>query len=188
MAKASGLIEALSGGLKKALDSNIGPSEEIAVSLQGLRGEALVATDRKVYVLKAGYSSGAMFGGKCKAFPYGHISSVEFSCGLTQGRVQITAAGSVEQRGHSGKGALDAWADAHQAENVVNFHKGRKALFQEAANLIRERVDAAHNQPAVTAAVAVDEAEQIRKLKGLVEDGIITQEEFEAKKRQILGL
>lgn len=33
-----------------------------------------------------------------------------------------------------------------------------------------------------------DAAEQIRKFKSLLDDGIITQEEFEAKKKQILGL
>lgn len=31
-------------------------------------------------------------------------------------------------------------------------------------------------------------AEEIRKYKGLADDGIITQEEFEAKKKQLLGL
>ena len=31
-------------------------------------------------------------------------------------------------------------------------------------------------------------ADEIRKYKGLLDDGIITQEEFEAKKKQLLGL
>lgn len=31
-------------------------------------------------------------------------------------------------------------------------------------------------------------AEQIRELKGLLDDGLITQEEFDAKKKQILGI
>lgn len=34
----------------------------------------------------------------------------------------------------------------------------------------------------------LDEADQIRKFKSLLDDGIITEEEFEAKKKQILGL
>lgn len=34
----------------------------------------------------------------------------------------------------------------------------------------------------------LDEADQIRKFKSLLDDGIITEEEFEAKKKQLLGL
>ena len=33
-----------------------------------------------------------------------------------------------------------------------------------------------------------DEADQLKKYKDLLNDGIITQEEFDAKKKQLLGL
>lgn len=38
------------------------------------------------------------------------------------------------------------------------------------------------------APVAVSQADEIRKFKELLDDGILTQEEFEAKKKQLLGL
>ena len=34
----------------------------------------------------------------------------------------------------------------------------------------------------------VSVVEEIRGLKGLLDDGILTQEEFDAKKRQLLGI
>ena len=40
----------------------------------------------------------------------------------------------------------------------------------------------------VQQAAASDPADQIRKLKGLLDDGIITQAEFDAKKKQLLGI
>ena len=36
--------------------------------------------------------------------------------------------------------------------------------------------------------VKSDEADQLKKYKSLLDDGIITQEEFDAKKKQLLGL
>ena len=33
-----------------------------------------------------------------------------------------------------------------------------------------------------------DSSEQLRKLKGLLDDGVITQDEFDSKKKQILGI
>ncbi|WP_349605471.1 DUF4428 domain-containing protein, partial [Lactiplantibacillus plantarum] len=43
------------------------------------------------------------------------------------------------------------------------------------------------NEPA-TPVSATDSADQLRKLKGLLDDGILTEEEFTAKKKQILGI
>ena len=44
-------------------------------------------------------------------------------------------------------------------------------------------------KPAQTTAPAgADPADQIRKLKSLLDDGILTQAEFDAKKKQILGI
>lgn len=182
------LIEDLPGGLKKTFENNVSPSEQILIALVGDPGEALVASDKKVYVLKAGYAAGALFGSKCKVFPYRQITSVEFSSALTTGRIQITAAGAAEQaHGWKQSGVLASVADARQAENVVNFPRAKKNLFQEAATYIRHMVDEAHLENVATAATTPDPADQIRKLAGLLTDGIITQEEFDAKKKQLLG-
>lgn len=35
---------------------------------------------------------------------------------------------------------------------------------------------------------AADPAEEIKKYKGMLDEGLITQEEFDAKKKQILGI
>lgn len=42
--------------------------------------------------------------------------------------------------------------------------------------------------PAVSATAAVSPADEIRKFKSLLDDGIITEQEFEEKKRRLLGL
>ena len=44
------------------------------------------------------------------------------------------------------------------------------------------------DRPAETKTASVDDMDQIRKLKGLLDDGIITQAEFDAKKKDILGI
>ena len=44
------------------------------------------------------------------------------------------------------------------------------------------------DRPVETKTASVDDMDQIRKLKGLLDDGIITQAEFDAKKKQLLNL
>ena len=87
------LVEPLRGGLRLALEEALMPGEEVLVCLQGCRGEALAATRSRLIVVKAGFPSGAWFGRKVKWYPYPAVTSVEVSCGLLLGRVQVTVAG-----------------------------------------------------------------------------------------------
>lgn len=182
------LIENLRGGLGKALTSCVVDGERLLVALEGNTGEALVATDRKVVVIKAGFSSGAMFGKKTKSFHYDSLSSVELSYGLLSGRIQLSSAGTVEQtHGYRQKGLLEAIGDASQAENVVNFPTMKKTAFNEAAEIIREMIRRT-KQPPANESRRSDIAAEIRRLAELAKDGLITQEQFETKKLQLLGL
>lgn len=184
------LIEELRGGLKKAFEENADPGDSVLICLNGNAGEALVATNSRVMILKAGYSSGAMFGRKVKSFRYDNISSVEFSCGVLAGRVQITVPGSVEVRhGFSEPDPISAFATASQAENVCNFPSAKRESFRAAANLIRERVDQSHSAARQVAATSHsdDIPTQIRKLAELKAAGVISEDEFAQKKAELLA-
>ena len=69
------------------------------------------------------------------------------------------------------------------------FIKNRDEIHREISKLLVER----QNKPAPVAAIKQDappqsNAEEIKKFKELLDSGIITQEEFDAKKKQLLGL
>lgn len=55
--------------------------------------------------------------------------------------------------------------------------------YAAAAHQMQQRI-ASHSEPSST----TDNLDNLRKLKSLMDDGIITTEEYEAKKKQILGL
>ncbi|MEW5936114.1 MAG: hypothetical protein AB1816_21230 [Bacillota bacterium] len=132
-----GLVEALPGGLALALEGVLVPGEEVVVCLRGCPGEALVATQSRLIVVKAGFPSGAWFGRKVKWYPYHAVTSVEVSCGLLLGRVQVTVAGSAEaDHGLLGDAPLDALVGTVQAENVVTFPVWKRARFAEAARAV----------------------------------------------------
>ena len=54
--------------------------------------------------------------------------------------------------------------------------------------IIEENKSKVHQQQENLGSATVDAADEIRKFKGLLDDGIIAQEEFDAKKKQLLGL
>ena len=66
--------------------------------------------------------------------------------------------------------------------------KNADAIYKIISNLLIERQQEKVNATVVASAPKTDEADQIKKYKDLLDSGVITQEEFDAKKKQLLGL
>ena len=65
--------------------------------------------------------------------------------------------------------------------------KNAEEIFKIVNSLLVER-QYKKNEVAAPVVATTDEADQLQKFKKLLDDGVITQEEFDAKKKQILGL
>lgn len=73
--------------------------------------------------------------------------------------------------------------------NVSNFHciENREEVMKAISYLLANPQQSSA-QPAQSASANDSEAEQLKRLKDLLDSGVLTQEEFDAKKKQILGL
>jgi predicted Zn-dependent peptidase len=62
--------------------------------------------------------------------------------------------------------------------------------MEEVQKYVKQKVDEAKKQKTAPVVVAgtVSNADELKKYKELLDAGIITQEEFDAKKKQLLGL
>jgi len=98
--------------------------------------------------------------------------------GMTAGYIQLTLKGGSEAK----SGLFQSTTD----ENSINFHSAfggnNNELFAEAKKLIEEIINAV-NSPAKNSGL-----DDLEKLAALKEKGIISEEEFQAKKKQLLGL
>lgn len=93
-----------------------------------------------------------------------------------KGYIQITLPGGFESK----KGLIDATQD----ENTVMFVKKDNELV----NRIKSKIEELLAQQRAYKINQLSPADEIKKYKELLDDGIITQEEFEKKKKQLLGL
>ena len=66
--------------------------------------------------------------------------------------------------------------------------KNADEIYKVMNNLLIERQQEKFNATVVATAPMSDEADQLKKYKVLLDSGVITQEEFDAKKKQLLGL
>ncbi len=112
-----------------------------------------------------------------KSIPIKSITAIQFKDpSLTAGYIQFAYSGSSESKG----GVFDAVKD----ENTVLFAKKELKQAKELVDLIESKRHAS-SAPQIT---AVSSADEILKMKELLDAGVLTQDEFDAKKKQLLGI
>ena len=108
------------------------------------------------------------------------ISAIKLKqCGtLTSGYLQIVFKGSQESK----SALLDSVTD----ENTIVFWPDRESEFLHLKMLLDKQRRLSRQGPPASTSTSV--ADEIEKLDSLRRRGIITDKEFEAKKRELLGL
>lgn len=148
--------------------------------LTGTNGRIIVYED-KVDIERIGFLNNWVrdFPGT-KTILMSSITSIQYKPGgaFMNGFLQFGVLGGRERVG----GSFDAARD----ENSVVFPKDKNEKAEKIKAFIEKKI-AERSNPAQSAG-AVSAADEILKLKQLPDAGIITADEFEAKKKQLLGV
>ncbi|MDQ7794107.1 MAG: SHOCT domain-containing protein [bacterium] len=148
-------------------------------SAKGINGQ-LTVKPQLVVISRRGILAFATQGLKGdKEIRIDQISSIQLKRAgmLTNGYIQFSFLGGAETKG----GLFDAVSD----ENTVMFNISQQPAFLKAKEMIEAGIERSRR---ATSAPQVSVADEITKLAQLVEQGFLTREEFEAKKKQLLGL
>lgn len=154
---------------------------DMKFELKGVGGQLTVYHDKVVIERKGaiGFLSKGFSG--AKTIPMSSIQSVQFKrgTGFTNGYIQFGILGGRECRG-----GLFAAADD---ENTVMLSYKYNEVAQEIKDYIENQIlDRA--KPHETVVQQTSPADELKKFKELLDMGVISQAEFDAKKKQILGL
>lgn len=163
---------------------------ELIYDLKGCRGRKMkVYEDKVVITVKPGIGSfltGNALDGE-KTIYFSDCLGVQFKkCGLTIGYLQFETASGImnnKKSNHFNENTF-TWEKAYVEEDLTN------EKMEEVTNYVKDRIDyykQARNAPVAAAAPATP-ADEIKKYKELLDMGVLTQEEFDAKKKQLLGL
>lgn len=152
----------------KELPNILWEDEKIEKIVQGLyekKNGILVATNKRLIFI----DKGLIYGLTVEDFPYDKISSIQYKTGLIFGELTIFASGNK--------------ADIQQVEKkqVKDFCDYVRARITEAKEHASYQPGLKQNNPG-------DLADQIKKLANLKDQGLLTDEEFSAKKKQLLGI
>ena len=115
-----------------------------------------------------------------KTIPIVSLTNIQFKPAgrLTNGYIQFSVLGEVGSKG----GALAASFD----ENTVFFKKKNADVAENIRAFLEEKIINKSNTTQIVQTAS--NADELKKFKELLDSGIITQEEFDAKKKQLLGL
>lgn len=140
-----------------------GSFESKILGEESVRNGILVATSKKVIRFNK-----KLIGYEAEEISYNKISSVKSSDGLTGAKITVYTSG-----------------------NDIHLKFGMQPDSDILVKVIKEQMEristpTEHVQTAVSQPSS--DVERIKELKGLLDVGLLTQEEFEAKKKQILGI
>lgn len=160
----------------------------LVYNLTGCRGRSLRVYENKC-IFKVSITVGSILTQNAtdgeKTIYYSDVIGVQFKpSGLAIGYLQLETASSSGNNKTSN--FFNENSFTYEPQNITNEEMEKVVAY------IRERVEAckeAKNNPVIAAPVAaVSVADEIKKFKELLDMGAITQEEFDAKKKQLLGL
>jgi len=146
-------------------------------------GDILEVYEDKIVIKRKGVTSFMVHGLKGdKTIYYNNITSVQFKKGNNwiNGHIQFSIKGGNESRGGSFAAASD--------ENTIMITAKKNDEAEEVVEYINNKLAEINNRAFGNVTQAVSPAEELKKFKELLDMEIITQAEFDAKKKQLLGL
>jgi hypothetical protein len=176
----SGGLSPTTGG--DALAAEV-PSRTEAMPTEARGRNGVVAFDGHfVTINRKGFLARASIGKGEKRIPLGSISAVQLKPAgpMMNGFIQFTVPGGNERRSKFGHQTFDATKD----ENSVMFTKAQMPQFLALRGEIEQAI-VARSSPNTGAAPNL--ADQIQQLASLRDQGILTDEEFDAKKADLLS-
>jgi hypothetical protein len=154
-------------------------SDDGSIHARGVNGQITINGDwltieRKGFFGRVGHSKGD------RRIPLASITAVQVrpAGSVANGFIRFTVPGSPELRG--------GLQNASKDENAVIFKKSQADDFERVRLAVEHYIIAKHSGGAPIAA-APDIPEQIKKLGELREQGLLTDEQFEAKRDELLS-
>lgn len=159
----------------KTLPSYLNEGEDLAHLTSGsYNGKAglIVATDRRVLFLSAG-----LMGSQFEDIPLSKITSVQQSSAVLSASLVVHASGT--------KVEITNVIPKEAAKTLAEYVRARTSDRPQATS---PTAAAPAGAEARTTSSEPDVTDQIRKLAELRDEGLLTDEEFDAKKKDLLGL
>lgn len=173
--------------LSDIANTNLSEEEEVFVALKGAFKEYLFCTQNNVYIIKKGFMTGHTFGNGDFKMPYRNITNVEVEFKFISGYFEVSAGGMQNTR--KSYWSNDPNSDPAKQPNAISLNDhATKELFKKASSFILDKITESHHTSfSQTSNNQLSIADEIMKFKELLDQNIISTEEFDKKKAELLS-
>jgi hypothetical protein len=172
------LVERLPGNLGRGLRDNVHEDEIVDAAVRTSAGEAIVVTDRRVLIIRAGFVTGAgVFGARARSIPYSRIAAVDLRLGPLGGHLKLVTVGTPAPPD------LTSFK-LNNDDNAVTFGARRKDHMKRVATIVAGRVQAVRAVGDPDA--PEDLAGRLVELVRAKDAGALTEAEFAQVKSRLL--
>jgi hypothetical protein len=172
-----GALDELGGKLRKLADRALEPGERVLFCIPGTRGQALVALDRRLLVVKAGAPAGRAFGGIAASHRYADITEISLTVGEVNSVIRISGPRPRTREWWQWSASHD---DPLRAPDALLLPSSAVDACRPYVERLRELVAEARSEGAP---VLVAELERLAALHA---SGALSDEEFARAKRALL--
>jgi hypothetical protein len=130
------LVQPLGKRGEEILAENIRSGENILIKLKGTFGEGFILTDNHIYIVKWGFNTGNLFGGRCTAFDYRNLTGIEINKSLINGVVELLSPATQSA-------SLSYWGgnnSAQKSNHAITFQRQKFSIFQKAILIGRDMI------------------------------------------------
>ncbi|GEM_PF-2037085 len=122
------VVDFLPEKMRKIIDENVNPDEDIKAVVKGIKGEAVAVTDQGVHIIKEEREH--------YLFPYDKINRIRVSRANRVGRFELFV--EDENKYKVEKDSDDCSYGPDKSKNVVNFPYSKFPMFQVAKRYVRK--------------------------------------------------
>jgi hypothetical protein len=167
----------------KSLDQNLSPEEKVKVIILGLWHSAIIGTEKRCFVYKRGLMGGVILGSKVISWDYLNLNGVQIETGPLSGFVSLQGPGIISKD-------MSYWstgnASPSQAPFAIAIDKELYEQAREGVAVLRMLISSVQQARSSTS-LPTSIPDEIRKLAKLRDEGILTADEFETKKKELLS-
>lgn len=173
--------------VQEVANNYCGEDEVVYVGIKGAYKEYLVATDKKIYLYKKGFMTGKTFGSSVFQLDYNSISAIQIHKQFGGvGYIEIVGMG-MQNRQDLSYWKMDKRYDPIRQDNCLSFNSNCE-VYETAVKHINELMLKAKNKYVATESkTSLNKFDEIKQYKELLDLGIITDDEFNVKKDELLN-
>ena len=177
----------------------IGSDEVVYVALKGTNREYLICSDKMVHIIKKGFMTDNTFGGNDFRALYCNITNAAVNKGFISASFIIATAGMQSNipdnwsndKNNNPRTMPNAIGFSSTSENVMRFREAANFILgfndyktqDEKTVLKSDNIPLSHSTES-----SRSDVDEIMKYKKLLDAGALTEEEFSAIKKKILGI